>query len=102
MLKKLQKNSCTSNYNKLLEGFLKHFILQDIGQDIDISQYGGKKGIGTEHMLVALVDRVLKLLDSHHNKSAVILAGVDWENAFARGDPIKTVQKFISMDLPNL
>ena len=50
-------------------------------------------------MLVALVDRVLKLLDSHPGKAAVILAGVDWANAFARGDPTKTIQKFISMGL---
>jgi hypothetical protein len=98
-LKDLRKISCTSDYNKLLEGFLKEYILQDIGHNIDLSQYGGKKGVGTEHMMVALVDRILKLLDSHPDKSAVILAGVDWANAFARGEPTTTLQKFISMGL---
>ena len=99
VLKDLRKISCTSDYNKLLEGFLKDYILQDIGHNIDLSQYGGKKGVGTEHMLVALVDRILKLLDSHPGKSAVILAGVDWANAFALEDPTKTIQKFISLGL---
>ena len=55
------------------------------------------EGVGTEHMLVALEDRVLKLLDSHPGKAAVILVGVDWANAFAQGDHTKTIQKFISM-----
>ena len=98
-LKDLRKISCTSDYNKLLEGFLKDFIIQDVGHNIDLSQYGGKKGVGTEHMMVALVDRILKLLDSHPDRSAVILAGVDWANAFARGEPTTTLRKFISMGL---
>lgn len=46
ILKDLRKISCTSDYNKLLEGFLKDFIIQDIGHNIDISQYGGRKGVG--------------------------------------------------------
>jgi hypothetical protein len=50
-------------------------------------------------MIVALVDRVLKLLDSHPNKSAVNIAGVDWANVFARGEPTTTIQKFILMGL---
>ena len=99
LLKDLRKIACTSDFNKLLEGFLKDFIIQDVGAKIDLSQYGGKKGVGTEHMIVALVDRVLQLLDSHPNKSAVIMAGVDWANAFARGEPATTIKKFFSMGL---
>ena len=49
--------------------------------------------------MVALVDRVLKLLDSHPDRSAVILAGVDWANAFARGEPTTKLKKFITMGL---
>ena len=99
LLKDLRKIACTSDFNKLLEGFLKDFIIQDVGAKIDLSQYGGKKGVGTKHMVVALVDRVLKLLDCHPNKSAVIMAGVDWATAFVRGEPTTTIRKFISMGL---
>ena len=98
-IKDLRKIAGTSDYNKVLESFMKDFIMEDIGNKIDLSQYGGKKGVGTEHMIVALVDRVLALLDTHPDKSAVILSGVDWASAFARGDPTKTVTKFISLGL---
>ena len=55
--------------------------------------------VGTEHMILALVDRVLALLDGHPDKSAVILVGVDWASVFARGDPTTTITKFISLGL---
>ena len=50
-------------------------------------------------MVVALVDRVLALLDQNPDKSAVILSGVDWANAFARGDPTTTIAKFVKLGL---
>ena len=37
--------------------------MEDIWDNIDTGQYGGLPGIGTEHMIVCLLDRVLKLLD---------------------------------------
>ena len=98
-IKLLRKISCTSDYNKLFEGFVKDLIMEDIGHKIDLSQYGGRKGVGTEHMIVALLDRVLALLDANPDKSGVILTGVDWASAFARGDPTTTVQKFLSLGL---
>ena len=98
-IKDLRKISGTSDYNKLLESFIKDYIMEDVGNKIDLSQYGGRKGVGTEHMVVALVDRVLALLDQNPAKSAVILSGVDWANAFARGDPTTTVAKFIKLGL---
>ena len=59
----LRKISSTSDYSKIFEGFLKDWILEDIWETLDIGQYGGQPGMGTEHMLVCLIDRVLKLLD---------------------------------------
>ena len=98
-IKDLRKIVCLSDYNKVAESFLKDYIMEDIGNKIDLSQYGGRKGVGTEHMIVALVDRVLALLDAHPDKSAVILGGVDWASAFARGDPTTTITKFINLGL---
>ena len=37
--------------------------MEDIGDKINPKQFGGQKGTGTEHLLVCLVERVLKLLD---------------------------------------
>ena len=60
--------------------------MEDIGPKIDKSQYGNKTGISAEHMMVNLMDQILKLLDNNKNRSAVIASMVDWESAFDRQD----------------
>ena len=97
VLKDLRKISCTSDFSKLFEGFLKDWILEDISNKIDIGQFGGQEGTGTEHMLVCLVDRVLSLLDKHTDQSAVIAAAVDWAAAFDRQDPTLAIKSFIEI-----
>ena len=93
----LRKISCTSDYSKLYEGFLKDWVMEDISVKIDIAQFGGQPGMGTEHMIVCLLDRVLKLLDRHHDRSAVIMTCLDWSAAFDRQDPTLAVKKFIEL-----
>ena len=66
---------------------------------LDPKQYGGRKKIGTDHMLDALMDRVLSLLINHNTKSAVLMAAADWAAAFERGDPTKTTLKLIGLKL---
>ena len=69
----LRKISCKSDYSKIFESFLKDWIMEDVGENLDIGQFGGLPGIGTEHMIVCLIDRILKLLDRHTDGSAVIM-----------------------------
>ena len=95
----VRKIASTSDFNKLYESFLKDWILEDIGDKIDPKQFGGKKGSGTEQLLVCLVDRVLQLLDQNTCRSMVIMNGVDWKQAFDRNDPTKTAQKFCKLGL---
>ena len=71
--------------------------MEDISEQIDISQFGGQVGMGTEHMIVCYINRILQLLDTYPDKSAVIAAFVDWANAFDRQDPTKAIIKFIKM-----
>ena len=78
----LRKISSTSDYSKVFEGFLKDWIMEDVSGNIDIGQFGGQPGIGTEHMIVCLVDRILKLLDRNSDRSAVIMTSLDWSAAF--------------------
>ena len=99
VLKDVRKVASTSDFTKVLEAVTKDFITEDIGQKLDPKQFGGKKGHGTEHMVVSLMNRVLYLLDNHSTRSAVIKAGVDWSNAYERGDPTTTTSKFISLGL---
>ena len=96
-LSDLRKISCTSDFSKLYESYLKNWIMEDIAQNIDIGQFGGQAGIGTEHMLVCFVDRILQLLDEATNKRAVIAMSLDWANAFDRQDPTIAVKKFLDL-----
>ena len=95
----LRKISCTSDYSKLFEGYLKEWIREDISDNIDSGQFGGQAGMGTEHMLVCYIDRILKLLDTHPHKSAVIATSLDWASAFDRQDPTLAIMKFIRPSL---
>ena len=93
----LRKISCTSDYSKLFEGFLKDWVMEDISKNLDIGQFGGLPGIGTEHMIVCLLDRILKLLDRHPDRSAIIMICLDWAAAFDRQDPTLAINKFIKL-----
>ena len=93
----LRKISCTSDYSKLFESFIKDWVMQDINNNIDIGQFGGQKGTGTEHMIVCFVDRILQLLDTHPDRSAVIASCLDWSAAFDRQDPTLAISKFIKL-----
>ena len=92
----VRKVASTSDYSKVFEGFLRDWITQDIGDKMDINQFAGKKGVGTEHLIVALMDRVLSLLDKPGMR-AVIATAVDWASAFSRTDPTLTITKFVKM-----
>ena len=93
----LRKISCTSDYSKLFEGFIKDWVMADISHSLDIGQFGGQEGIGTEHMIVCFLDRVIQLLDRHTDRSAVIATYLDWSSAFDRQDPTLAIQKFIKL-----
>ena len=97
VLKDLRKISCTSDYSKVHEDFLKEFILEVISENMDIGQFGGQKGTGTDHMIVCLLNRVLKLLDTNRDHSAVIAASIDWAAAFDRQDPTLAIKAFIEI-----
>ena len=49
-------------------------------------------------MIVAMMDRVLSLLDKPGMR-AVIASSVDWTSAFSQTDPTLTITRFISMGL---
>ena len=73
--------------------------MEDIVDNIDVGQFGGQSGMGTEHMLVCFIDRILKLLDAHPDKSVVIAALLDWSAAFDRQDPTIAILKFIQLGI---
>ena len=48
-------------------------------------------------MIVCYLDRILKLLDTYPDKSAVIATSLDWAAAFDRQDPTLAILKFIQL-----
>ena len=81
----VRKVASTSDFLKLFESFLRVWITEDIGHKLDLNQFAGKKGTGTEHLIVALVDRVLSLLEKP-GMQVVVAAAMDWASAFSRTD----------------
>ena len=81
-LAQLRNISCTPFYSKLLETFL----LDNLREKITLSsrQYGGKKGQGTDHMLIEIWDEIHKSLEDP--EAAVNLMAIDFEKAFNRMD----------------
>ena len=98
-IKDVRKITSLSDFGKIFEGFLKTWILEDISEQESFSQFGGKKGIGTEHLLVCMIDRILKMLDTREGRALMIRSQYDWAGAFDRQDPTKTVKKFILMGI---
>ena len=74
---------------------LKKWILEDLSENESFNQFRGKKGIGAEHMIVCMVNRILKLLETTEGRAAS--SQYDWKNAYERQDPTKTIQKFITL-----
>ena len=72
VISELRKISSTSDYNQIFEGFLKDWVMEDIGPFIDPSQFGNQEGTGTDHMMVAFLDKVLAMLDESDGHAAVI------------------------------
>ena len=97
LCKDLRKISLTSEFSLVFEGIIKDWILEDISHNIDRAQFGNQKGTGTEHLMVNLMDRILKLIDRNPNRSAVIASMLDWAAAFDRQDPTLAIKKFIKM-----
>ena len=68
--------------------------MEDISANLDKSQFGNRIGTDTEHLLV-------KLLDEHKNKSAVIVTIIDWASAFDRQDTTLAIKKFLQFLVQN-
>ena len=72
--------SCTSIYSKLAEVFMLDILREKI--DVGNEQYGGLRGVGTDHMLTEMVTKVLE--DMEDNRCAVNVMSIDYQKAFNR------------------
>ena len=84
------------NLSKILEKVVCKYLIDDMKQKLDRSQYANQKGLSINHYLVKLVDRVLCALDGSTNGDthAVIASFIDWSKAYDRQDPTLAVLSF--------
>ena len=84
------------NLSKILEKVICKYLIDDMKQKLDRSQYANQKGLSINHYLVKLVDRVLCALDgsTKGETHAVIASFIDWSKAFDRQDPTLAVLSF--------
>ena len=97
-IKDVRKIASTSDYSKVFEKFIMAWVFEDMGKKLGLQQFAGKKGTGTEHMIVALMDRVKYLLDKYPS-SAIIATGIDWSSAFDRVDPTLATLNLIKLGI---
>ena len=97
-LKDVRKIASTSDYSKIFEYFILDLIQKDISCNLSKTQYGGKKGIGTEHLLINMIDQIRKYQDEPE-KLTVVLNSYDWSSAFDKLDPTKVAVKCINIGI---
>ena len=51
------------NLSKILEKAICKYLIADMKQSLDRSQYANQKGLSINHYLIKMVDRVLDALD---------------------------------------
>ena len=82
--------SKTNFLSKVLEGFIIDWLMPYISPFLDQNQFGGLKGISTNHYLIKLLDFTHSVLDSKKPK-AVLAAMIDLSKAFNRCEHSKLI-----------
>ena len=87
--------------NKIAEKCIAELMLKDMKAKLDVSQYSNQKGIGIQHYLVNMIDRILLALEDSANgdAKAVDATLVDWKQAFPRQCPKLGLEAFVKMGI---
>ena len=94
-LDKLRPISLTSIFAKVAEGFVAGWVIDDIGDSIDMRQFGNVSGVSTNHYLVNLMHYLFSGAEVSHNVGTVVLT--DFSKAFDLVDHTILIDKIIRM-----
>ena len=88
-MSQLRNISGLMNLDKVTEKILSEMIIYNTKCNIDQSQYGNQPKTSIQHYLINMLHEILSNLDKNRqgNKIAVILAMIDWKEAFPRQCP---------------
>ena len=85
------------NFSKVSEKIISKWLISDMSESRDRSQYGNEKGISVNHYLVKMIHEILTCVDRNtaNQKFAVICTMIDWKQAFDRQCPKLGIQSFM-------
>ena len=76
----LRNISCTMLASKMYESYVLDWLKEEV--TLRSNQYGGVRGVGTDHILVDLWQRILEDLEDY--RAATVVTSVDYSKAFNR------------------
>ena len=95
----LRPIALTPFFSKVMEQFVVKWLMDIIGDKLDIRQYGGTKGNSVSHYLIELINFILFNQDSTE-PTAVLACFVDFDKAFNRQDHNILITKLSDMGVP--
>ena len=96
----LRPIALTPFFSKVMEQFVVMWLLEVIGDKLDIRQYGGIRGNSIQHYLIELINFILYHQDNNE-PTAILLCLVDFQKAFNRQDHSILITKLSDMGVPS-
>jgi hypothetical protein len=96
----LRPIALTAFFSKVMEQFVVMWLMEIVGDKIDIRQYGGTKGNSVSHYLIELINFILFNQDNTEPTS-VLACFVDFAKAFNRQDHSILITKLSDMGVPS-
>ena len=93
----LRKIAGLKNFSKVNEQIISKWLISDMSESRDRSQYGNEKGISVNHYPVKMIHEILTCVDrnTENQMFAVICTMIDWKQAFDRQCPKLGIQSFM-------
>ena len=91
----LRPVSLTDHFAKVAEAFLIGWLMDDIEDEIDVNQFGNRKGHSTSHYLVKLLNNIFMHAEKPSSISRIVIT--DFSKAFDRVDHNIAIPKLIKM-----
>ena len=95
----LRPIALTSFFSKVMEQFVVMWLLETVGDKLDIRQYGGIRGNSVQHYLIELLNFILYNQDNTE-PTAILACLVDFSKAFNRQDHSILITKLSDMGVP--
>ena len=71
-MKDLRKISGLLNCSKIADKIIGQFLIDDMAETRDPSQYGNEKKISAQHYLIKMLNRILTAVDTNNKNEAVL------------------------------